>query len=693
MFTRYARSAAAPRVLTACAGAVMAIATAAQAQTSPLVSRELPWASDSGLVATPKGATGYTVVYTTTVFVPHSPWLRLQFGLATLPGAVEEGRASVIRMTSLRDGAVQHLNSETLAQWGNTSAYFNGDAVKVELLAFPGTGNSRLNIKAVTAGEGLPGGTDTICGPTDDRVLSNDPRGSRHFPEGCSSWLFNDINRTFLTAGHCGVGANDVQEFNVPLSASNGAIVHPAPLDQYVVDATTVQATSGNIGNDSCYFACFPNTETGMTAYQKQNAFYTLAATPPAVAGQTLRIYGYGSTSSAQAPLAWYQVQKVHSGPYMTRSGVAPFSISIVTHQVDTTGGNSGSAVEDLSTGNVIAIHTHAGCDNPVGTTANSATGVNFNFLQNSLANPRTLCLTGQGTVTPPLYAVGDGQNNFGTLNMATGNFAKVAFAPVRMEGLAFNRNSGLFYGINSDTNPAALGKRLYTINPATGASILLGTVTGVADPINGLGFDPATSTLYGVIQATGQLCTINTATRVATTIGPTNPTRTIGALEFRPHDNALYGIDDSGGVSKLVKWTNPAAAPVVVGNLGAGIGDCNGLGVTDNGDLWTVNATTEQLLKVDPATGVATVVGATGGIFGSSYGISAVLSAAPPACYANCDASSGSPVLTANDFQCFLNKFAAGESYANCDGSSGSPTLTANDFQCFLNTFASGCP
>jgi hypothetical protein len=62
------------------------------------------------------------------------------------------------------------------------------------------------------------------------------------------------------------------------------------------------------------------------------------------------------------------------------------------------------------------------------------------------------------------------------------------------------------------------------------------------------------------------------------------------------------------------------------------------------------------------------------------------------PPCYANCDGSTGSPLLTANDFQCFLNKFAAGASYANCDGSTGTPALTANDFQCFLNKFAAGC-
>jgi hypothetical protein len=60
--------------------------------------------------------------------------------------------------------------------------------------------------------------------------------------------------------------------------------------------------------------------------------------------------------------------------------------------------------------------------------------------------------------------------------------------------------------------------------------------------------------------------------------------------------------------------------------------------------------------------------------------------------CYANCDGSTGSPLLTANDFQCFLNKYAANDTYANCDGSTGTPLLTANDFQCFLNKYAAGC-
>ncbi|MBX3377580.1 MAG: hypothetical protein KF678_11330 [Phycisphaeraceae bacterium] len=77
----------------------------------------------------------------------------------------------------------------------------------------------------------------------------------------------------------------------------------------------------------------------------------------------------------------------------------------------------------------------------------------------------------------------------------------------------------------------------------------------------------------------------------------------------------------------------------------------------------------------------------------GSATSVGAVVVIAPPVCYANCDGSTGLPKLTANDFICFINKFAENDPYANCDGSTGSPVLTANDFQCFINAFANGCP
>jgi len=86
-----------------------------------------------------------------------------------------------------------------------------------------------------------------------------------------------------------------------------------------------------------------------------------------------------------------------------------------------------------------------------------------------------------------------------------------------------------------------------------------------------------------------------------------------------------------------------------------------------------------------------STVVPAPPGEF-SAVGMGSEVGFAVAACYANCDGSTASPLLNANDFQCFLNAFAAGSSYANCDWSTAPPVLNANDFQCFLNAFAAGC-
>jgi len=61
--------------------------------------------------------------------------------------------------------------------------------------------------------------------------------------------------------------------------------------------------------------------------------------------------------------------------------------------------------------------------------------------------------------------------------------------------------------------------------------------------------------------------------------------------------------------------------------------------------------------------------------------------------CYPNCDNSTIPPVLNVNDFFCFLNRYAQGDSYANCDNSTIPPVLNISDFLCFVNVYAGGCP
>src|SRR5204863_5092919 len=111
-----------------------------------------------------------------------------------------------------------------------------------ELLAFPGTGDNRLQMREVVAGPSLPGSPDTICGPTDDRALSTDPRAGRNQPGGCTSWMISDCQHCFLTAGHC-ASSLQVLEFNVPLPSSSAALQHPSPSNPYRPDPAPLHTT------------------------------------------------------------------------------------------------------------------------------------------------------------------------------------------------------------------------------------------------------------------------------------------------------------------------------------------------------------------------------------------------------------------------------------------------------------------
>ncbi len=104
--------------------------------------------------------------------------------------------------------------------------------------------------------------------------------------------------------------------------------------------------------------------------------------------------------------------------------------------------------------------------------------------------------------------------------------------------------------------------------------------------------------------------------------------------------------------------------------------------------------ATTATLTITDPGPADATYyVAYASNSCGESR--SATLVEARVGGYANCDASTTSPALSAADFVCFLTAFRDSfrVAYANCDGNSTSPQLSASDFVCFLGKFRTGCP
>jgi V8-like Glu-specific endopeptidase len=354
-------------------------AAVVQAQQAPVPSYELRLPFDSGLVANTGSRS--EVIISKTVHVEGADWLRLAFTNVQLSGDVEAGTGSILRITSFEDGYVQELNAVHVAQWQNTSAYFNGGTLQVEIEAQPGTGDNRLVLGSVTAS--LSGTIESQCGPQDNRVLSNDPRSARVLPVGCSVWMFDDCNHCFGTAGHCSGSSLSVVQFNVPASSSNGSLNNPPPQHQYTVDPVSRQSLNGGIGNDWGYFGVFPNSNTGLTPFQSQGQAYHLASPPPFNGSNTIRITGYGTDSS---PLTANQVQQTHVGPW------AHHTSTQLGYQTDTTGGNSGSPVIHEQTGNVIGVHTHGGCDTGGGG-SNSGTASNHGTWQAALNNPKGVCI------------------------------------------------------------------------------------------------------------------------------------------------------------------------------------------------------------------------------------------------------------------------------------------------------------
>lgn len=602
------------------AGAWLAACCAAAAlgQSAPWPSRVVAYRVDSGPVESALSPVEREVVYSTVVFVPGAQWLRLLLGEVHLAGD-PAGNGSYLLVTSLADGDAQILNAEHLDQWRNTSAYFNGDAVLVELVSYGGTGASVLVLDGVLAGEASGQVVADLCG-SDDRVLSNDPRVARHPGAGCTAFMINDVNSQFLTAGHCGAVAQQVIQFNVPLSNGQGNIVNPPASEQYAVEPSSSQGFDGPVGDDWHYFGVFPNSVTGLQPYQAQAARFTMALPPPSPTGQSIRITGYG-TVEPPVPPEWNQALTTDVGPMGQVVGTS------IRYFTDTSSGNSGSPIIHENSGQCVGIHTNAGC----GLGGNRGTTFVNGGLQNALANPLGICRAGQGPIAPPLYVIGDQVNHFGTADTSTGSFGMVAQVGAKWQGLAYSTDAGVLYAVNTD-------RQLFTIDPNSGAATLLGTLSGSPGTITAMTYDRVNKRIVGMLQNTGQLAAIDPNALTATGFGAST-FGNVGGLAFDPTSGKLYGVDDTAAGTRLVSFDPNTGAKATIGALGAGINDCNGMAYVDAEDaLFTIDAGSENLLRVDRQTGAATVVGNTGSLFGSAYGMEAIPSVPPPGCPGDLD-------------------------------------------------------
>lgn len=335
------------------------LAASAAAQVAPIYTEVRKLTLDSGYVD--NSSSGEQVVFSKVLEAEKVDWIRLYFKDCNLP------QGSRIRLTSLEDKAVQYHDGRSLRDYGDSSCYFNGGLIRVELLAGPGTKASRVQVVHVEVGPTVQvQAPNSICGTTDDRVFSTDPRVGR-LSNGCTGWLIN--KRVAVTAGHCqSSSGSTIVSFNVPKSTSNGTYVQSHPNDQYPNDTSSIRRISGGIGNDYAVMLLNRNSNTKLYPGEAQKQWFRLGEVPSSPTNQNIRITGYGTTTPRDERNG---AQKTHVGPMYSISSTA------LRYRTDTTGGNSGSPIIHENTGRAIGVHTHGGCRSSGSTSYNSGTSVN----------------------------------------------------------------------------------------------------------------------------------------------------------------------------------------------------------------------------------------------------------------------------------------------------------------------------
>jgi len=322
---------------------------------------------------------GVEPVYSEVVTSSDAAWIRVLFdpSVTFLKGPLAGEGATFMQITSLKDGFFQTLNAQTLAEWGFTSAYFNGDAVRIEIFVAEG-GGGRVAVLGVHAGMAMEGGVASICGPTDDRCQSSEPRVGRIMPLGCTAWLFDNKQNAMLSAGHCAPGFNygapEVVQFNVPMSSQDGAPQNPSPSSQYVIDSSSVQFDDNGPGDDWAHFGVFNNSNTLLSPFVAQGMRSFDRA--DADSSGLVRVTGFGLDDGWEN-----QTNQTHVGGLV---GAGPGAT--ISYLADTKGGNSGSPIIRESDGVAIGIHTNGGCTADGG--SNSGTTFENAGLVQAIANP-----------------------------------------------------------------------------------------------------------------------------------------------------------------------------------------------------------------------------------------------------------------------------------------------------------------
>lgn len=175
-------------------------------------------------------------------------------------------------------------------------------------------------------------------------VVKHERRVGYHVGPGCSGTLISDD--LFISAGHCGYAVNDVVRFDYQNLPSGS----PRATRDFRVSQVVEQEYNASYDYAIVRLEGSPGREYG-------HANVT-AVDPPA--GSNVTVIQH----PARLP------KKIHAGAVLDYA--SPVGANWFRHQVDTTGGSSGSGVLD-GHGNLVGIHTNAGCMTTAPIAGNSA--------------------------------------------------------------------------------------------------------------------------------------------------------------------------------------------------------------------------------------------------------------------------------------------------------------------------------
>ena len=223
------------------------------------------------------------------------------------------------------------------------------------------------------------------------------------------------------------------------------------------------------------------------------------------------------------------------------------------------------------------------------------------------------------------LYAVDSARGLF-TIDPATGTRVQVGTISTNAgttAGLAYDPASNTVF-LTSTNNDS-----LYTLDLGTGNATLVG---GYGTPVvmHGLEWDSSTGTLYGASSTPNSFYSISTVTGAATLVGSIGFT-SFNNLGYDSTNNVMYMTNS--GTDSLYTINRANGSVALVGSL---FGSTNPNGLAYAADLQTmflVDNSTDQLYSLNLATGAATSIGSTGA--GNLLGLVYVAVIPEPATYA----------------------------------------------------------